>query len=84
MKKLKLIDNISGLQLFQLMRFVIFFIISIVFTKSHLTRAEIGSWEMFMFIAGLLSFFWVTGVIQSLLPLYHRNRTYRKTGDNGE
>jgi O-antigen/teichoic acid export membrane protein len=39
---------------------------------------------MFMFIAGLLSFFWVTGIIQSLLPLYHRNRTYRKTGDNGE
>ena len=66
------------------MRFVIFFIISVVFTKSHLTRAEIGSWEMFMFIAGLLSFFWVTGVIQSLLPLYHRNRTYRKIGDNGE
>jgi O-antigen/teichoic acid export membrane protein len=66
------------------MRFLIFFIISVVFTKSHLTRAEIGSWEMFMFIAGLLSFFWVTGIIQSLLPLYHRNRTYRKTGDNGE
>ncbi|HOW08557.1 MAG TPA: oligosaccharide flippase family protein [Bacteroidales bacterium] len=84
MKKIKLIDNISGLQLFQLMRFLIFFIISVVFTKSHLTRAEIGSWEMFMFIAGLLSFFWVTGIIQSLLPLYHRNRTYRKTGDNGE
>lgn len=65
------------------MRFVTFLIISIVFTKSHLTRADIGSWEMFLFIAGLLSFFWVTGVIQSLLPLYHRNRTYRKIGDNG-
>ena len=38
---------------------------------------------MFLFIAGLLSFFWVTGIIQSLLPLYHRNRTYRKFGDNG-
>ena len=65
------------------MRFVVFFIVSIVFTKGHLTRAEIGSWEMFMFIAGLITFFWVTGIIQSLLPLYHRNRTYRKTGDNG-
>lgn len=82
MKKIKLIDNISGLQLFQLMRFTVFLIISIVFTKSHLTRAEIGSWEMFLFIAGLLSFFWVTGIIQSLLPLYHRNKTYRKIGDN--
>ncbi len=65
------------------MKFVVFLIISIVFTKSHLTRSEIGAWEMFLFISGLISFFWVTGIIQSLLPLYHRNRTYRKTGDNG-
>jgi len=84
LRKIKLIDNISGLQLFQLMKFTVFLIISIVFTKSYLTRAEIGSWEMFLFISGLITFFWVTGIIQSLLPLYHRNRTYRKMGDNGE
>jgi O-antigen/teichoic acid export membrane protein len=83
LRRIKLIDNISGLQLFQLMKPVIFLIISIVFTKSHLSRAEIGQWEMFMFIAGLITFFWVTGLIQSLLPLYHRNKTYRKIGDNG-
>jgi len=65
------------------MRFTVFLIISIVFTKSHLNRAEIGSWEMFLFIASLLTFFWVTGIIQSLLPLYHRNKTYRRVGDNG-
>ena len=65
------------------MKFTVFLIVSIVFTKSHLTRSEIGAWEMFLFISGLVSFFWVTGIIQSLLPLYHRNRTYRKTGDNG-
>jgi len=65
------------------MKPVVFLIISIVFTKSHLTRVEIGEWEMFMFIAGLMTFFWVTGVIQSLLPLYNRNKTYRKFGDNG-
>ncbi len=82
MKRIKLIDNISGLQLFQLLRFGVFLIISIVFTKSHLTKAEIGSWEMFLFISSLASFFWVTGIVQSLLPLYHRNRTYRRMGDN--
>ena len=83
LKKLKFIDNISGLQLFQLMKPVIFFIVSIVLTKSSLTTGDIGQWEMFMFISGLLTFFWVTGIIQSLLPLYHRNKTYRKIGDNG-
>ena len=64
------------------MRFTVFLIISIVFTKSHLSRAQIGSWEMFLFIAGLISFFWVTGIIQSLLPLYHRNKTYHRVGQN--
>jgi len=65
------------------MKPVVFLIISIVLTKSHITRAEIGQWEMFMFIAGLITFFWVTGIIQSLLPLYSRNKTFRKIGDNG-
>lgn len=81
MRKIKLIDNISSLQLFQLLKFIIFLIISIVFTK-NLTRANVGSWEMFLFVANLLSFFWVTGIIQSLLPLYHRNKTYRRLGEN--
>lgn len=65
-----------------MLRFAVFLIISIVYTKSHLTKAEIGDWEMFLFIASLLSFFWVTGLIQSLLPMYHRNRTYGKTGED--
>jgi len=83
LKKLKLIDNISGLQLYQLMKAVIFFIVSVVFTKSSLSTQDIGQFEMFMFIQGLLTFFWVTGLIQSLLPLYHRNKTYRRLGENG-
>jgi len=37
---------------------------------------------MFLFVASLISFFWVTGIIQSLLPLYHRNRSFRKMGEN--
>lgn len=57
-------------------------IISIVFTKSHLSRAEIGTWELFLFISSLLSFFWVSGIIQSLLTLYNRNKTFRTFGEN--
>jgi O-antigen/teichoic acid export membrane protein len=82
LQKIKIKDNISGLQLFQLLRFVIFLIVSIVFAKSRLSRAEIGSWETFLFISSLLSFFWVTGIIQSLLPLYNRSKTYRRVGEN--
>ena len=81
MAKLKFIDNISGLQAIQLLRFSTFLIISIVFTKSHLSRAQIGNWELFLFISSLLSFFWVSGIIQSLLTLYNRNRTFREDGE---
>lgn len=81
MTRLKFIDNISGLQAVQLLRFVTFLIISIVFTKSHLTRPQIGNWELFLFISSLVSFFWVTGIIQSLLTLYNRNRTFREDGE---
>ncbi|HPQ63531.1 MAG: hypothetical protein GX646_00645 [Bacteroidales bacterium] len=81
MTRLKVIDNISGLQAVQLLRFVTFLIISIVFTKSHLSRAQIGNWELFLFISSLLSFFWVTGIIQSLLTLYNRNRTFREDSE---
>lgn len=81
MRKFKFIDNISGLQSVQLLRFTTFFIISIVFTKSQLTWAEIGEWELFLFIASLLSFFWVNGIIQSLLTLFNRNRSFRNLGD---
>lgn len=83
MGKLKVIDNISGLQAVQLLRFTTYFVISIVFTKSHLTRTEIGTWELFLFISSLVSFFWVSGIIQSLLTLYNRNKTFRVFGDTG-
>ena len=81
MARLKFIDNISGLQSVQLLRFTTFLIISVVFTKSHLSRPQIGTWELFLFISSLLSFFWVSGIIQSLLTLYNRNRTFRVTGE---
>ncbi|MDX2415044.1 MAG: oligosaccharide flippase family protein [Bacteroidales bacterium] len=82
MAKIKLIDNISGLQFFQILRFIVFFVVSIVFTRSTLSPEDIGAWEMFMFLASFLSFFWVTGIIQSLLSLFNRNRTFSRYGEN--
>lgn len=73
---LKIFNNISSLQFFHLLRFTTFLIISILFTKSHLTTKEIGDFEIMMFIAGVASFFWVTGLIQSFLSLYNNNKTF--------
>ncbi len=66
----KYINNIAGLQFFQLFRFVILFLISIVFSKSALKQGEIGIYETFLLIAGGVSFFWISGLIQSLMPLF--------------
>ncbi|UCG26817.1 MAG: oligosaccharide flippase family protein, partial [Bacteroidales bacterium] len=76
------INNISSLQIFQLVRFSTFLLISILFTKSHLSTADIGIYEVFLFIASFISFFWVTGLIQSLLPLYKNNKSFNKNGEN--
>jgi len=70
------ISNIFGLQIFQVLRFVSFLVISIVFTKSTLSVKDIGDFELLLFIASAVSFFWITGIIQSLLPLFNNNNSY--------
>jgi O-antigen/teichoic acid export membrane protein len=64
------------LQFFQLFRFGILLLISIVFTKTNLGTGEIGIYETFLLIAGGVSFFWISGIIQSLLPLYRQSTQF--------
>ena len=70
------INNVSALQTFQLLRFLCFLIISIYFTKVPLSGGDIGSWEKLLFISGALSYFWVTGILQSFLPLSQRSKAF--------
>jgi len=70
------INNVSALQIFQLLRFLCFLAISMYFTKVPLSREDIGNWEMMMFISGALSYFWVTGILQSFLPLSQRSMAF--------
>ena len=72
----KYVNNISGLQLINFLRFFVFLLASIAFTKSHLTNERIGDFEMMMLIYNLVSFFWVTGIIQSLLSIYNNNNVF--------
>ena len=70
------ISNIGSLQTIQILRFTTFLLISVIFTKSQVSVADIGYYELSLFIASVVSFFWVNGLIQSLLPLYNSNRTF--------
>ena len=79
MKINKYINNISGFQISQLIRFASLFLIGVIFTKTQLTTADIGVYEKLLFIASAVSFFWVSGLTQSFLPLYGNNKTFKKS-----
>lgn len=72
----KNINSVAGLQIFNILRFVVFLIISIVFTKIGLSKEEIGVFEVAIFMASVASFFWVTGLVQAFLPLYKNSKTF--------
>jgi O-antigen/teichoic acid export membrane protein len=73
------IHNVAALQTFQFLRFTAFLIISICFAKIPWSKEDIASWEMLLFISGGLSFFWVTGILQSFLPLSQRNKVFMQS-----
>ncbi|WP_346862158.1 oligosaccharide flippase family protein [uncultured Draconibacterium sp.] len=65
----KYLNTISAFQFFQLLRYSTLILIGIVFTKTTLTQTAIGEYETFVFIAGVVSFFWLNGLLKALLPL---------------
>ncbi len=75
-------NNTIGLQVFNTLRFATFLVISIVFTKIGLTKEEIGLFEVSVFIASAASSFWVTGLIQSFIPLYNNSSTFGNNSNN--
>lgn len=73
------INNVFSLQLFQILRFAAFLLIGVFFTKNHLSVKEFGDWELMLFITSGISFFWISGIIQSLIPLFNNNSTFKQT-----
>lgn len=65
----KYLTPVSALQFYQLVRYGALVLTGIIFTKTQLTQAEIGSWETFLFLAGAVSFFWLNGFLRALLPV---------------
>ncbi len=74
----KYITNVRALQFFQIFRFGVLLLISIVFTKTKLGIGEIGVYETFLLIAGSVSFFWIGGMLQSLLGIFDNNKSFGK------
>ncbi|MGB0918832.1 MAG: oligosaccharide flippase family protein, partial [Flavobacteriales bacterium] len=65
-----MLTPIRALQFFQVLRFGTFFLTGILFTKLGLSTYDIGIYEALLFLGSVLSFFWLSGLTQSLLANY--------------
>lgn len=72
------LSNLSALQLFQLIRYGSFIVIGICFAKLQLNQTAIAQFETFILISGMLSFFWVSGIINATLSLYPKKSESEK------
>ena len=75
------INQISALQIFQLIRYSTLILIGVVFAKSALSTTEIGQYETVLFLAGAVSFFWLNGLIQGFLPATGKNASVSRSSD---
>lgn len=73
------ISKISSLQIIQILRFAILLLIGIVFAKSSFSIESIGYYESFLFISTAVTFFWLSGLTQALLPIYKKNKSFLQT-----
>lgn len=69
-KSLFSFGNLTGLQLFQVIRYATFIGIGIGFAKMQLPPSVIGEFETFLLVSGMVSFFWVSGIINTMLTTY--------------
>jgi len=65
-------SNTKSLQIFHLLRQGALIVTSILLAKSQLTVADIGAYELVLYLGYVLSFWWITGLIQGLLTTYPR------------
>lgn len=63
-------STLSSLQLFQLTRYSSFVLIGITFAKLGVPKDQIGRFESFLWLMGLFSFFWIAGLMNSMLAIY--------------
>ncbi len=67
MKHIFKLNSTGGLQLFQILRFGQLFVAGILLARSPAGFEAISAYETLLLLSGLLSFFWVNGLIQSML-----------------
>ena len=62
--------KVSALQFSQVLRQGVGIVIAILLARSSLDVAVIGGYEQLLYIGFVLSFFWISGLIQGFLPIF--------------
>lgn len=70
--KFPAVTTTRALQLFQVMRQGAVLLGSVVLAKSGLSTADIGVYELLLYIGTILTFFWVNGLLQAMPASYAR------------
>ena len=66
----KRLNSTLAMQMYQVMRTGSAVLTGVVLAKSTLSTAEIGQWEMLLYVGTTLTFFWVNGLLQSVAGMY--------------
>jgi len=64
------LSTTRALQIFQVFRLGAVVLTSVLFAKSGLSTADIGAYEMLLYIGVLFTFLWVNGLLQGMTPVY--------------
>src|SRR5258706_12449325 len=62
-------NDLSALQIFQLLRYGGFILIGMVLARL-ISMSSVGQFQTFIMLSGMVSFFWVSGIINSMLSIY--------------
>lgn len=68
----RLPDRLGAWQWFQGLRYLGPLGIGIAFAKGPLSRSEIGVWESLLLLSGMTAFFWVGGLLGTLVPRFRK------------
>lgn len=65
-------DTVHAFQYAQIIRYVSSLLLSIFLVKSSLDLGQIGTFEIMLFFVHVLSFFWITGIKDTLVTQYEQ------------
>jgi len=68
--KRKFDDPVFTFQYYQVLRYLVSILLSVIMVKSGMNQMELGQYEIWIFVATSLTFFWSAGIKNALLSFY--------------